>query len=137
MIDIFLSCFIVVPSLLSIFLISSMVNAQVKESQILKNTIKKGTSDINLLLALGNKAISPAIVELFQLENNGLLILVVDINEASSGGEKAASQGVAIEHLTLTVVTNKNTFVSTDFSTKTKSSLAKIDSEVGSFTTLY
>jgi hypothetical protein len=137
MIDIFLSCFIVVPSLLSIFLISSMVNAQVKESQILKNTIKKGTSDINLLLAQGNKAISPAIVELFQLENNGLLILVVDINEASSGGEKAASQGVAIEHLTLTVVTNENTFVSTDFSTKTKSSLAKIDSEVGRFTTLY
>jgi len=116
------------PSLVSILLFSTASNAQ-EESELLKHTISKGSGDINLLLAQGNKAINPNFLETLRLQNDGLLMLGVDINEASSGSEKASSQGVAIEYLTLTIITNEDTYTFTDFSTKTKCSLAKINSE--------
>jgi len=106
------------------------VNAYAEEETTqLKHTISQGTGDINILLAQGNKAISPVTVEALRLQNNGLLMLGVDINEAASGSEKSTSQGVAIEHLTLTVITNEDTYTFTDFTTKTQCSLAKIGSE--------
>ncbi|MFT5996903.1 MAG: LruC domain-containing protein [Glaciecola sp.] len=128
MINLLLKYLFVFTSLVSIFLFSTVSNAQ-EESEILRHTISKGSGDINLLLARGNKAISPYFLETLRLQNDGLLMLGVDINEASSGSEKAASQGVAIEYLTLTVVTDEGTYTFTDFSTKTKCSLAKINSE--------
>lgn len=115
-------------ALVSVSLFSDAANAE-DESTRLKHTISKGSGDINLLLAQGNKAINPAFLETIRLQNNGMLMLGVDINEASSGSEKSTSQGVAVEYLTLTVITNEDTYIFTDFTTKTQSSLAKIDSE--------
>jgi len=103
--------------------------AQDLESTRLKDTISKGTGDINLLLAQGNKAISPTILEHLRSENNGDLVLGVDVNEAASGTEKAATQGVAIDELLLTVSTDEGIFEYTNFSTKTKSSLAETGTE--------
>ncbi len=127
MIDLLLKYLLIITSLLSLYLLSFEVNAE-EESKRLKHTISKGSGDINLLLAQGNKAISPDFLETIRLQNDEALILGVDINEASSGSEKADSQGVAIEHLTLTVITSDDTYTFTDFSTKTQTSLAKIDS---------
>ena len=128
MINLLLRYLFVFTSLVSVSLFSAAVNAE-DESKRLKHTISQGSGDINLLLAQGNKAISPSFLETLRLQNNGLLMLGVDINEASSGSEKSTSQGVAIEHLTLTVITDEGTYIFTDFSTKTKCSLAKINSE--------
>jgi LruC domain-containing protein len=128
MINSFIKYLFICTSLVSVFLFSAVANAD-DESKILKHTISKGSGDINLLLAQGNKAISPVFLETIRLQNNGMLMLGVDINEASSGSEKSTSQGVAVEHLTLTVITNEDTFIFTDFSTKTQCSLAKINSE--------
>jgi len=128
MINLLIRYLFVFTSLVSIPLFSVAANAE-EESTKLKHAISQGSGDINLLLAQGNKAISPAVLEALRLQNNGLLMLGVDINEASSGSEKATSQGVAVEHLTLTVITDQDTYIFTDFSTKTKCSLAKINSE--------
>ncbi|NQZ23609.1 MAG: LruC domain-containing protein [Colwellia sp.] len=117
----------VITSLLFTTLFST-ANAD-EETTKLKHKISQGSGDINLLLAQGNKSISPLVLEALRLQNNGLLMLGVDINEASSGSEKSTSQGVAIEHLTLTVIIDEDTYTFTDFSTKTQCSLAKINSE--------
>ncbi|MFB1036284.1 MAG: LruC domain-containing protein [Sinobacterium sp.] len=114
-------------------LLSHTVTAQEAETKRLKHTISKGSGEINLLLELGNKDISPVLLETLRNQNNGELILGVSINEASSGSEKASSQGVAVEHLTLTVTTGEDTFVYQEFSTKTKSLLAKVDTETRQF----
>jgi LruC domain-containing protein len=118
----------ILTALVSLSFFSVMSNAE-DVSTRLKHTISKGSGDINLLLAQGNKAISPVFLETIRLQNNGMLMLGVDINEASSGSEKSTSQGVAVEHLTLTVMTDEDTYIFTDFSTKTQCSLAKINSE--------
>jgi LruC domain-containing protein len=110
------------------YLLLSAFSTQAIESKRLKHTISKGTGDINLLLGQGNKTISPATLEAFRIENNGQLILGVDVNEASSGSEKANSQGVAIAHLALTVTTTENTYLFEEYSTKTRSSLASKNS---------
>jgi len=119
---------LVIASLICISLFSVASNAE-EESKRLKHTISKGSGDINLLLGQGNKAISPDFLETIRLQNNGALMLGVDINEASSGSEKSTSQGVAIEELTLTIITDEDTYIFTEFSTKTECSLAKVNSE--------
>jgi len=114
-------------------LLSHTVTAQEAETKRFKHTISKGSGEINLLLELGNKDISPVLLETLRNQNNGEQILGVSINEASSGSEKASSQGVAVEHLTLTVTTGEDTFVYQELSTKTKSLLAKVDTETRQF----
>ena len=128
MINLLLKYLFILTALVSISFFSVMSNAE-DVSTRLKHTISKGSGDINLLLAQGNKAISPVFLETIRLQNNGMLMLGVDINEASSGSEKSTSQGVAVEYLTLTVITDEDTYIFTDFSTKTQCSLAKINSE--------
>jgi len=128
MIDLLLKNLLVLTALVSVSFFSAMSNAE-DESKRLKHTISKGIGDINLLLAQGNKAISPVFLETIRLQSNGMLMLGVDINEASSGSEKSTSQGVAVENLTLTVITDEDTYIFNDFSTKTQCSLAKINSE--------
>jgi len=132
MINFLLRYLFIFTSLVSALLFCVSANAE-DESKRLKHRISQGSGDINLLLAQGNKAISPVFLETLRLQNNGLLMLGVDINEAASGSEKATSQGVAIEQLTLTVITDEDTYIFTDFSTKTKCSLAKVDSESRQF----
>jgi len=124
--------FLALSTLLS-FCIFGAATGQELESTRLKETISKGTGDINLLLAQGNKAISPATLEHLRSENNGDLVLGVDVNEAASGTEKAATQGVAIEALLLTVSTDEGVYEYTNFSTQTKSSLAKTSTESRQF----
>lgn len=114
--------------IIATYLLFSTFCTQALETEKLKHTISKGTGDIDLLLGQGNKAISSLTLEALRVQNNGQLILGVDVNEASSGSEKADSQGVAIDHLTLTVTTSENIYVFQEYSTKTKSSLAIVGS---------
>jgi len=123
---------LLLSALLTLCILGS-ATAQELESMRLKNTISQGTGDINLLLAQGNEAISPTTLELLKSENNGDLVLGIDVNEAASGTEKAASQGVAIDELLLTVFTNEGVYEYTNFSTQTKSSLAKTGTESRQF----
>jgi hypothetical protein len=95
MINLLLKYLFILTALVSISFFSVMSNAE-DISTRLKHTISKGSGDINLLLAQGNKAISPVFLETIRLQNNGMLMLGVDINEASSGSEKSTSQGVAV-----------------------------------------
>ncbi|MEE8058371.1 MAG: LruC domain-containing protein [Pseudomonadales bacterium] len=72
-------------------------------------------------------------IETLRVQNGGDIVLGVDINEAASGTEKATSQGVAIDQLTLTVTNAAGTFEFSEYSTKTKSSLARVGSEARQF----
>ncbi len=110
--------------LLAIFSVQSL-NAEELESTRLKNTISHGTGDINVLKGQGNKTIAAATLEQLRQQNNGDLVLGVDINEAANGSEKATTQGVAIDTLTLTITTLDGVNEYTDFSTETKSLLAR------------
>jgi len=90
----------------------------------LKDTVKKGEGDIDLQVAQGNKAISAQQIEAYRNANNGVLVLGVDINEAASGSEKASTQGVAVESVTLTAIIDGVAIQYTEFYTETKSSIA-------------
>lgn len=114
-------------SILSILALSSLVSGicLANDSYRLADTIKNAVGDVNLLRAQGNLEIAPSALEALRALNFGNLVLGVDINEAASGSEKADTQGVAIESLQLTVVIDGQIYTFTDFSTKTKSVLAK------------
>ena len=73
--------------------------AQTVTSVQLTDVIKsQGTGNIDLF-----KDVTPSELELFRVDNSGLIVLAVDINEDASGSEKASSQGVAIKTVRLTV----------------------------------
>ncbi len=110
--------------ILTLVLCSNSILASELASTRLKDTIRKGYGDIDVLKAQGNKAISPAVLESFRQDNSGDLVFGVDVNEAANGSEKADSQGVAIESLVLTVETTEAAFTFTDFETETKSVVA-------------
>ncbi|AJR06322.1 hypothetical protein H744_1c1299 [Photobacterium gaetbulicola Gung47] len=98
-----------------------------EQSILLKDTVStQGSGSIDLFNALiQQNNPTAATLENLRAENNNSLVLAVDVNEAANGTEKASSQGVAVESVTLTVVSDGNTFTFTDFSTPTQSLLAK------------
>lgn len=98
-----------------------------EQSILLKDTVStQGSGNIDLFKARQqNNNPTAVMLEAIRVENNNALVLAVDVNEAANGTEKASSQGVAVESVTLTVVTGGNTFTFTDFSTPTQSLLAK------------
>lgn len=64
----------------------------------LKDVISSGSGNINLLQAsVQNRNLTPAQLEEFRSLNGGDLVFAVDVNEAASGTEKSASQGVSID----------------------------------------
>jgi LruC domain-containing protein len=58
----------------------------------------QGTGNIDLF-----KNVSASQLEQFRLDNDGMLVLAVDVNEAASGSEKASSQAVALKSVRLTI----------------------------------
>jgi LruC domain-containing protein len=106
--------------LTSLFLLTGSVYAI--DSVVLTDRIagNTGIGNINLL-----KDIAPSSLETFRQENGGKLILGIDINESANGSEKAETQAVTIESLTLTIVKDNQTFTYTNFSTDTMAELLK------------
>jgi len=73
--------------------------AQELGSVRLTDVIKsQGTGNIDLF-----KDVTAGELEQLRLDNDGFLVLAVDINEDASGTEKASSQGVAIKSVRLTI----------------------------------
>jgi len=58
----------------------------------------QGTGNIDLF-----KDVTASALEQFRADNDGFLVIAVDINEAASGTEKASSQGIAVKSLLLTI----------------------------------
>lgn len=93
----------------------------------LKDVIKSnGIGNINLFTPSSpSRVINGATLEAFRQDNNGVLAFAVDVNEAANGQEKASSQGVALDTVSLVVVIEGVTHTFTTFSTQTTSLLAK------------
>jgi hypothetical protein len=92
------------------------------ESLKLTDPIKSnGIGDINLL-----KDISSLDLEAYRNENNSILVLGVDVNEAADGTEKSSSQGITIKSVALNVIlSDGSSFTFTDFYTETKVTVAE------------
>lgn len=103
--------------------------AVAQESVRLEDTIKSGIGNINALVGQGKVAISPIDIEALRIDNNGYVVLGVDINEAASGTEKAETQGVTVESVALTAMINGEVKTYTEFKTQTQSIVAKAGSE--------
>lgn len=109
--------------LVQLLLIPSVASAV--ESVMLQDTItSKGVGNIDLF-NLKQGTLTASDLEAIRDDNNGALALAVDVNEASDGTEKASTQGVTIESLSLTIESGGNTYTFTDFSTPTQSVVAK------------
>ena len=84
-------------------LMAGIANAQ--ESVQLTDVIKSsGTGNINFF-----KDVSAEQLEQLRLDNDGSIVIGVDVNESASGTEKAATQAVTLGALTLTVTFSDNT----------------------------
>lgn len=98
--------------------------AQSASSIRLADVVSKGYGEIDLLMGQGNSPINPSVLEALRLDNQGDLVLGVDVNEAASGSEKASTQGVAVEYVTLTLQFNDGAQTYSTFTTETQSLLA-------------
>ncbi len=113
-------------SFITCLLLATLSNASEFVSTQLKDTIKQGSGDIDLLRAsTGNASITTEMLESLRQENGGIIVLAVDINEAANGTEKASTQGVAVKSINLEVVKYGITYSFSQFSTKTQTSLAE------------
>lgn len=78
---------------------SASAIGQVLESALLTDTIKsQGVGNIDLF-----KDLTAQTLEQYRIDQGGLLVFGVDINEAASGSEKATTQGVAVKQLVLDI----------------------------------
>lgn len=111
----------------ALLLVSVPVFAQ--ESIRLADTIKSGVGDINAFDGQGKAVITATQIEALRIDNNGYVVLGVDINEAASGTEKAETQGVTVESVALTALINGEVKTYTEFKTQTQSIVAKAGSE--------
>ena len=85
-------------TMFSLAMLGAGAHAQEVLSIKLDDVIKsQGTGNIDLL-----KNVSPEQLEALRLDNDGVLIFGVDVNEAASGTEKASSQGIAIKSIRFT-----------------------------------
>jgi LruC domain-containing protein len=79
--------------------LTTTTSAIALESVQLTDVIKsQGTGNIDLF-----KDVSADQLEQFRLDNGGMLVLAVDINEDSSGSETSTSQGVAVKRVVLDI----------------------------------
>jgi len=92
----------------------------------LKGVVEKGYGEINLLAAgVQSRNLTMAQLEGFRRDNGGKLAFAVDVNEAASGLEKSASQGVALEYARVEVTTSSGIATFDQFATQTQSSVAR------------
>ena len=86
-----------VPVLPALLMLASF-DAGAVTSVRLRDVIAQGQGTINLLRAsVRDRDPTPGQLEEFRTLNGGDLVFAIDINEAASGTEKSASQGVAVE----------------------------------------
>ena len=111
-----------------VLLIGLFGQALAIDSTALRDVIRaNGIGNIDLFVARANdKFIDGSVLEAFRLDNNGNLVFVIDVNEAANGTEKANSQGIAIDTVTLTVTIDGIDYSYTDFSTRTITLLAPL-----------
>lgn len=100
-----------------------------QDSVRLADTIKSGVGDINAFDGQGKLVVTAAQIEALRIDNNGYVVLGVDINEAASGTEKAETQGVAVESVALTALIDGEVKTYTEFKTQTQTIVAKAGSE--------
>ncbi|MEE8379182.1 MAG: LruC domain-containing protein [Gammaproteobacteria bacterium] len=107
-----------------ILLFSSTVNAL--ESTRLTDVIKaNGRGDIDLFNPSSpSRILNADVLEQFRVDNNGELVFVVDVNEASDGSESASSQGISIQSAELIFIIGGSEYRYSQFSTRTNSMLA-------------
>lgn len=115
---------------LATLLLCSLLTANcIAESHLISDVIQSnGIGNITLAdeTALGNTvAERMQRLEALRQEHDNTLVFAVDINEASSGTEKAESQGVAIKSAVLTVTLNGETQTFSQYSTRTRYLLAE------------
>jgi len=85
-------------STLAALLVLASFDAGAVTSVKLRDVIAQGQGSINLLsAAVRDRNPTPVQLEEFRTLNGGDLVFAIDINEAASGTEKSASQGVAID----------------------------------------
>lgn len=95
----------------------------------LNDVISQGYGVIDITEPSQNRPnLSMATLELYRQDNNGALVFAVDVNEAANGTEKAASQGVAVDYIQLSITQQGNTTTYTSFTTETQSLLRKAGS---------
>lgn len=91
--------------LLVLALISQAGIAIAQDSVRLTDVVKSnGTGNIDFL-----KDLTVAQMEQLRLDNDGLIVIAVDVNESANGTEKASTQAVTLGALTLTVTYSDNT----------------------------
>ncbi len=113
--------------LILLSLLAMDAGAQTISSTRLKDVItSSGTGNIDLFRAsVQARNLTAADLERFRTNNNGSLVFAIDVNEAASGLEKSASQGVAVDTARVVVVVAGERRVFSEFSTKTRSLLAR------------
>lgn len=80
---------------------------------VLTDKILKGEGVIDIL-----KDIDPALLKQY-FDQNGRLMLGIDVNEAASGNESSNSQGIALKSIELVIRTTAGDFTFSDFYTST------------------
>ena len=120
--------FISVSPALGLLLLCLTGQAKAIDSIALRDVIRaNGVGNINLFVPRRNdKFIDGSVLEAFRLDNNGKLVFAIDVNEAANGTEKANSQGIAIDSVTLTLTIDGVDYVYSDFSTRTITLLAPL-----------
>lgn len=110
--------------ILTFFFVVEGINAtevSVKLTDVIKSN---GIGDINLL-----KDVTASQLEAYRLNNNGMLIFGVDVNEAASGTEKSSSQAITIKTLVLNIeLADGSTYAFSVFETETKATVAEVGS---------
>jgi hypothetical protein len=81
--------------LLTLYTFTGYAIESIKLTDVIKSN---GTGNIDLL-----KDVTASQLEEYRVDNNGKIVLGVDVNEDSSGTEKASSQAVAIKSVAMTV----------------------------------
>ena len=110
----------------------SALNARADISTRLSDTIKQGTGSINLLKDISGAQLAQ------QVSPSGNLYFGVDVNENASGNEMAASEGVALKSVQLTVTTTAGTYTFSNFTTNTSAVLSQAGSPtLGTYYTLF
>jgi hypothetical protein len=101
-------------SLVAILLASALPSlARGEEGVVLSDKVHGGSGSLDLLQDVSGEELLGYIGE------DGSLLLGVDLNEAASGNESNDSVGVAIDQVTLTLVTSEGTYTFTDIYTST------------------
>lgn len=97
------------------------------DSVKLKDTIKQGYGYIDLFRAQQSKNnLTASDLEFLRVSISGNLVFAVDINEAANGTEKASTQGVTVDSVSLIIVRQGIESRYSQFSTPTSSLVARI-----------